>query len=163
MTTNYYLTLKERYVAIMKTMRQRAPNARIALNWDGWTASYDDPQTGAGRSMFSYFVEAMSASDFQSFSLFESDGNAEELRRMVKALGAHGPVMVAYYGPHEDPVDVYQDDLRRAFTPGTLSQLVADGLFAFSFRDDDLLRSSPDAMTLASQIVRDYGLKPAAG
>lgn len=156
-TTNYYMALKERYVDIMKTMRQQAPNARVALNWDGWTASDDDPQTGAGRSMFPYFVEVMRASDFQSFSLFESDGNAEELRRMVKALGEHGPVMVAYYGPHEDPVDVYQDDLRRTFTTGTLSQLVADGLFAFSFRDDDLLRMSPESMALASQIVRDYG------
>nr|WP_219533288.1 BTAD domain-containing putative transcriptional regulator [Nonomuraea guangzhouensis] len=156
-TTNYYLALKERYADIMKTMRQQAPNARIALNWDGWTASHDDPRTGAGRSMFRYFAEAMRASDFQSFSLFEPDGNAEELRRMVKALGTRGPVMVAYYGPHEDPVDVYQDDLRRTFTPETVSQLVADGLFAFSFRDDDLLRMSPETMTLASQIIRDYG------
>lgn len=161
-TTNYYMALKERYVDIVKTMRQQAPNARVGLNWDGWTASHDDPQTGAGRSMFPYFAEAMRASDFQSFSLFEADGNTKELRRMVKALGAYGPVMVSYYGPHEDPVDVYQDDLRRTFTPGTLSQLVADGLFAFSFRDDDLLRMSPESMTLASQIVRDYGrLRPA--
>jgi DNA-binding SARP family transcriptional activator len=156
-TTNYYMALKERYADIVKTLRRQAPNARVALNWDGWTASHDDPRTGAGRSMFPHFVEAMRASDFQSFSLFEADGNAEELRRMVKTLGAHGPVMVAYYGPHEDPVDVYQDDLRRTFTPATLSQLVADGLFAFSFRDDDLLRMSPESMTLASQIVRDYG------
>lgn len=156
-TTNYYMALKERYVDIMKTMRQQAPNARVALNWDGWTASHDDPRTGAGRSMFPYFAEEMRASDFQSFSLFEANGNAEELRRMVKALGAYGPVMVAYYGPHENPVDVYQDDLRRTFTPGTLSQLVADGLFAFSFRDDDLLRMSPESMTLASKIVRAHG------
>ena len=161
-TTNYYLALKERYFTVMETIRQQAPNARIALNWDGWTASDDDPRIGSGRSMFPYFVEAMRASDFQSFSLFEPNGNAEEVKRMVKILGAHGPVMVAYYGPHEDPLAVYQDDLRRTFTPQTMAQLVTDGLFAFSFRDDDLLRSSPPTLALAAQIVRDYGQLPPA-
>lgn len=163
-TTNYYLALRDRYFEVMKIMRSSAPNIRIALNWDGWTASYDQPDIGAGRSMFPYFVEAMRASDFQSFSAFETDGNAEHIRQMVKALGVHGPVLLAYYGPHEDPVDVYLDDLRKTFTPEALAQLVADGLFAFSFRDDDLLRANPPAMTLAAQVVRDYGqLRPGGG
>jgi DNA-binding SARP family transcriptional activator len=161
-TTNYYLALKERYFTVLDVIHEQAPNARVALNWDGWTASDDDPQTGSGRSMFQYFVEAMRASDFQSFNAFESDGNAEEIRRMVKILGAHGPVMVSYYTPHEDPVDVYEDDLRRTFTPSTLAQLVTEGLFAFSIRDDDVARSSPEAMTLTTQIVRDYGRMPPA-
>jgi hypothetical protein len=156
-TTNYYMALRERYFEIMRIMRQNAPNLRIALNWDGWTASHDEPDIGAGRSMFQYFVEAMRASDFQSFNAFVSEGNAEHIKQMVKALGVHGPVMLAYYGPHDDPVDVYLDDLRKTFTPEMLAQLVADGLFAFSFRDDDLLRTTPQAMTLAAQVVREYG------
>jgi hypothetical protein len=163
-TTNYYLALKERYFEILQLFHEQAPNARVALNWDGWTASYDEPDIGAGRSMFQYFVEAMSVSDFQSFNAFESRGNAEDIRQMVNVLGAYGPVMVAYFGPHEDPVDIYQADLRETFTPDALARLVADGLFAFSFRDDDLLRASPPTMTRAAQVVRDYGhLVPRGG
>jgi DNA-binding SARP family transcriptional activator len=156
-TTNYYLALKERYFEILKIFHQNAPNARVALNWDGWTASHDEPDIGAGRSMFQYFVEAMSVSDFQSFNAFESRGNAEDIRQMVDVLGAYGPVMVSYFGPHEDPVNIYQADLRETFTPDALARLVADGLFAFSFRDDDLLRASPPTMTLATEVVREYG------
>lgn len=156
-TTLYYQALKDRYFEILELFHDEAPNARVALNWDGWTASYDEPDIGAGMSMFQYFVEAMSASDFQSFNAFEKKGNAEDIRQMVKVLGAYGPVMCAYFGPHDDPVDVYETDLRATFTSAALSQLVADGLFAFSFRDDDLLRASPRTMTMAAQVIRDYG------
>ncbi|MDR7320435.1 MULTISPECIES: BTAD domain-containing putative transcriptional regulator [Catenuloplanes] len=159
-TTNYYLALKERYTELMRVMRAAAPNLRIALNWDGWNASHDDPENGAGRSMFQYFVEVMRASDFQSFGAFTEDGNAEHIAQMVGVLGEHGPVMVSHYGPHEDSLAVYRDDLHRTFPPDVLARLVADGLFAFSFKDPDLQRESPELMTLTSGIVQDYGQFP---
>ncbi|MEV4842755.1 BTAD domain-containing putative transcriptional regulator [Micromonospora matsumotoense] len=156
-TTNYYMALKERYFELVELFHRQAPNARIGLNWDGWTASYDEPDIGAGRSMFQYFVEAMSVSDFQSFNAFEKHGNAEDIRQMVDVLGRYGPVMVAYFGPHEDPVDIYLKDLRETFTPTALAGLTAKGLFAFSFRDDDVQRAAPEVMTLTTEIVRNYG------
>ncbi|GAA2512441.1 AfsR/SARP family transcriptional regulator [Winogradskya humida] len=163
-TTSYYMALKERYSELLKLFHTEAPNARVALNWDGWTASHDEPENGAGLSMFQYFAEAMSASDFQSFNAFEEHGNAEDIRQMVDVLGVYGPVMVAYFGPHEDPVPVYQKDLRETFTPGALSRLTAHGLFAFSFRDDDVLRASPETMALATEAIHDFGhLVPRGG
>lgn len=156
-TTNYYMALKERYFELLKLFHQQAPNARVALNWDGWTASHDEPDIGAGRSMFQYFVEAMSVSDFQSFNAFEKHGNAEDIRQMVDVLGRYGPVMVAYFGPHEDPVDIYLRDLHETFTPVALADLTAKGLFAFSFRDDDVQRATPEVMTLTADIIRRYG------
>lgn len=156
-TTNYYLALKERYFTLLKLFHDEAPNAKVALNWDGWTASHDEPEIGAGRSMFQYFVEAMSVSDFQSFNAFVKEGNAEHIRQMVEVLGRYGPVMVSYFGPHENSIAVYQRDPRETFTPETMSLLAAEGLFAFSFRDDEVLRSSPETMTLATGIIRDYG------
>jgi DNA-binding SARP family transcriptional activator len=159
-TTNYYLALKERYFELMRVMRAAAPNLRIGLNWDGWNASHDEPDTGAGLSMFQYFVEAMRASDFQSFGAFTKDGDAEHIVQMVHELGKHGPVMVSHYGPHEDSLAVYLDDLHRTFTPQVLAQLVADGLFAFSFKDPDLQRDSPELMTLTAAAVKEYGQYP---
>ncbi len=81
---------------------------------------------------------------------------------MVHELGRYGPVMVAHYGPHEDPVDVYLDDLHRTFAPAILGDLVSSGLFAFSFKDPDLQREDPDLMTLSATIVEDYGRFPPA-
>jgi len=107
--------------------------------------------------MFQYFVEAMTASDFQSFNAFVKEGNAEDIRQMVAVLGKYGPVMVAYYGPHENSVPVYQADRRGTFTPDALAKLVAGGLFAFSFKDNDVLRASPATMTMASEIIGHYG------
>ncbi|WP_310376409.1 AfsR/SARP family transcriptional regulator [Catenuloplanes atrovinosus] len=161
-TTAYYLALKERYFEVMAVMRAAAPNLRIGLNWDGWNASHDEPAEGAGRSMFQYFAEPMRASDFQSFGAFVPEGNATHIVQMVHELGRYGPVMVAHYGPHEDPVDVYLDDLHRTFAPAILGDLVSSGLFAFSFKDPDLQREDPDLMTLSATIVEDYGRFPPA-
>jgi DNA-binding SARP family transcriptional activator len=156
-TTAYYLALKDRYFQVLDIFHKEAPNAKVGLNWDGWTASYDEPWNGAGRSMFQYFVEAMTASDFQSFNAFVPEGNAEQIRQMVAALGKYGRVMVAYYAPYKGQVPVYQADLQSTFAPDALAKLVSEGLFAFSFRDDDVLRASPSTMTMATTIVRDYG------
>jgi DNA-binding SARP family transcriptional activator len=156
-TTAYYMALKERYFEVLNIFHREAPNAKVALNWDGWTASYNIPKNGAGQSMFQYFVEAMTASDFQSFNAFVKEGNAEQIRQMVAVLGKYGQVMVSYFGPYLGRVPVYQADLEGTFAPDALAKLVSQGLFAFSFRDDDVLRASPSTMTMATTIVRDYG------
>jgi DNA-binding SARP family transcriptional activator len=156
-TTAYYLALKDRYFQVLDIFHKQAPNAKVGLNWDGWIASYDEPRNGAGRSMFQYFVEAMTASDFQSFNAFVPEGNAEQIRQMVATLGRYGPVMVAYFSPYRGRVPSYQADLQGTFTPDALAKLVSEGLFAFSFRDDEVLRASPSTMTMATTIVRDYG------
>jgi DNA-binding SARP family transcriptional activator len=156
-TTAYYLALKDQYFRVLEIFHKEAPNAKVGLNWDGWTASYDEPWNGAGRSMFQYFVEAMTASDFQSFNAFVPEENAEQIRQMVAELGRYGPVMIAYFGPHLGRVPAYQADLRQTFAPDALAKLVSEGLFAFSFRDDDVLRTSPSTMTMATTIVRAYG------
>jgi DNA-binding SARP family transcriptional activator len=156
-TTAYYMALKERYFEILRIFHREAPNAKVALNWDGWTASYNVPKNGAGLSMFQYFVEAMTASDFQSFNAFVKEGNAEQIRQMVAVLGRYGRVMVAYFGPYLGRVPIYQADLQGTFAPDALASLVSEGLFAFSFRDDEVLRASPSTMTMATTIVGDYG------
>jgi hypothetical protein len=156
-TTAYYMALKERYFEVLDLFHREAPNAKVALNWDGWTASYDVAKNGAGRSMFQYFVEAMAASDFQSFNAFVKEGNAEQIRQMVAVLGRYGRVMVAYFGPYLGRVPIYQADLQATFAPDALARLVSEGLFAFSFRDDEVLRVSPSTMTMATTVVRDYG------
>jgi hypothetical protein len=98
-TTAYYRALKDRYMETLAIFHQLAPNARVSLGWGGWQARFDDPKTGAGRSMFAAFADVMRASDFQSFQAMQSDSNVEDVRAMVRTLGVYGPVMLAHYKP----------------------------------------------------------------
>jgi hypothetical protein len=50
--------------------------------------------------MFQHFADVLRASDFQSFQAMQSDGNVEDVRAMVRTLGAYGPVMLAHYKPN---------------------------------------------------------------
>ncbi len=61
--------------------------AKVSLGWGGWQTRFDDPSTGAGRSMFPYFDDVMRASDFQSFQAIQSDSNVADVRAMTRLLG----------------------------------------------------------------------------
>src|SRR4051812_38725508 len=71
----YYRALKDRYRETLAVFHQNAPNANVALGWGGWQTRFDDPATGAGRSMFPYFADVLRTSDFQSFQAMQSDSN----------------------------------------------------------------------------------------
>ena len=78
--------LKDRYIETLAVFHQNAPNAKVSLGWGGWQTRFDDPSTGAGRSMFAYFADVMRASDFQSFQAMQTDSNAADVRAMTHVL-----------------------------------------------------------------------------
>lgn len=154
-TANYYHALKKRYLEVRQIFHEEAPNARVALNWDGWQASHDDPELGAGLSMMRFFSDAMAASDFQSFNAFENKDNADDVSRMVAELGQYGPVMVSNFGPYDSP-QWTRSDLNTVFTDERLRKLTAQGLFAWSFWEQSYLETAPDLYPRATQIVNRY-------
>jgi DNA-binding SARP family transcriptional activator len=159
-TKNYYRALKDSYRRALTIFHTHAPNALVALNWDGWQTGWDDPQKGAGASMLTFFADEMAASDFQSLTAFAEDGNVENVRGMVEALGKYGKVMVSFYGGYEGwefPAKTCQDDLRRLFDPPQLASLVQAGLFAWSFRTYYTLHASPACEQAATEAVTKYG------
>jgi hypothetical protein len=89
--TAYYRTLKDRHQSTRAIFHQLAPNARVSLSWGGWQARWDDRATGAGRSLFRHFADVLRGSDFQSFQAMATDGNAGDIRAMVRVLGAYWP------------------------------------------------------------------------
>ena len=155
-TTAYYRMLKDRYLAARDEIKQHAPNAHVALGWGGWQTRWDDPAQGAGRSMFPYFEDVLRASDFQSFQAMSSDSNIEDVRAMVKLLGAYGPVLLAHYKPDNGSQATFEHDLRAMLTDAYLTEVTRDGLFAMSFMDEKNMDASASFFQFAKQAVQRY-------
>ena len=131
----YYRALKDRYRGALAVFHQLAPNARVSLSWGGWQTRWDDPATGAGRSLFRHFHDVLRMSDFQSFQAMATDSNVNDIRAMVRTLGTYGPVMLAHYKPDNGSRTVSDADLRAILTDRYLTDVTEDGLFAMSFMD----------------------------
>jgi hypothetical protein len=157
----YYRALKDRYRAALAIFHQLAPNARVSLSWGGWQARWDDRATGAGRSLFRHFEDVMRASDFQSFQAMATDSNLNDIRAMVRNLGAYGPVMLAHYKPDNGSRAVFEADLRALLTDRYLADVTADGLFAMSFMDGTILAAPGELYEFVRQAIRRYGRVPA--
>jgi hypothetical protein len=155
-TNAYYRALKDRYLAARDAMKQSAPNARVSLGWGGWQTRWDDPAQGAGRSMFQYFDDVMRVSDFQSFQAMGSDDNIEDVRAMVKRLGTYGPVLLAHYKPDNGSQATFEHDLRAMLTDAYLTEVTHDGLFAWSFMDEQNIDDSAAMFQLTKQAVQRY-------
>ena len=153
----YYRALKDRYLETLAIFHQEAPNARVSLSWGGWQTRWDDPATGAGRSMFQYFADVMHASDFQSFQAMQSDTNVADVRAMVRTLGAYGPVMLAHYKPDNGSQTTFEQDLRAMLTDSYLTEVTQAGLFAWSFMDNRNLAASTDMYQYVKDAVTRYG------
>jgi hypothetical protein len=153
----YYRALKDRYIETLAVFHQNAPNAKVSLGWGGWQTRFDDPSTGAGRSMFAYFADVMRASDFQSFQAIQSDSNAADVRAMTHVLGTYGPVMLAHYKPNNGSAATFEQDLRAMLTDAYLADVTSAGLFAWSFMDTKNLDSSRTVYQLVKDAVVRYG------
>jgi hypothetical protein len=155
-TNAYYRALKDRYLAARDVIKQHAPNAKVALGWGGWQTRWDDPSQGAGRSMFQYFEDVMRVSDFQSFQAMSGDANIEDVRAMVKRLGAYGPVLLAHYKPDNGSQATFESDLRAMLTDAYLTEVTHDGLFAWSFMDEKNMNASASFFQFTKQAVQRY-------
>jgi hypothetical protein len=154
--TAYYRALKDRYRSTQAIFHRLAPNARVSLSWGGWQARWDDPATGAGRSLFRHFADVLGAADFQSFQAMATDTNTADIRAMVRALGAYGPVMLAHYKPDNGSAAVFAADLRAILTDRYLAEVTRHGLFAMSFMDDANLTASAELHGFVRGAIRRY-------
>jgi hypothetical protein len=157
----YYRALKDRYREAAATFHQQAPNARVSLSWGGWQTRWDDPATGAGRSLFQHFADVLRASDFQSFQAMATDSNVRDIRAMVRTLGVYGPVMLAHYQPDNGSKAVLQADLHAILSDGYLEDVTRDGLFAMSFMDANSLAAPSDLYDFVRRAVQRYARAPA--
>jgi hypothetical protein len=160
-TTAYYRALKDRYLEVRQIFRDLAPNALVALGWQVWQASSDEPAVGGGRSMFEHFADVLRASDFQSVLAKQPHGNIDQIRRTVRLLGQYGRVMVAAYGNRDTPADVVDEDLRELLSPESIADLTEHGLFAWNFNSEGVLaRAGPSTMDFVKGVVRRTWREP---
>ncbi len=86
-----------------------------------------------------------------------SDGNADDVRAMVKRLGDYGPVLLAQYKPDNGDQAVFERDLRAMLTDTYLAEVTRDGLFAWSFMDDKNLNASASILQFTKDAIQRYG------
>jgi hypothetical protein len=161
--TNYYKALIAQFEQGIAIFHQYAPNSRVSLGWGGWQTRFDNPSTGAGRSMFPYFATPMRDSDFVSFQAMAGDSNVTDIQNMTATLGAYGPVMLAHHMPDGDTssastVDqTFYNDVTALLNPSSLSSLVNDGMFAWSFLNDQPMRDSATTFSFVKNAVSTFG------
>ncbi len=155
---NYWMTLKDNFRKIKDIFHQYAPQSKVGLSWGGWQSGYDDVENKGGRSLFPYFADVLSESDFTDFQAMESDTNIPEMLAMTGILGAYGkPVMLSHYKPSSGSEDVFNADMRKLFTDEVMQQLIRKGLFAFSFMDSENIDSSETTYQLVKNGILKYG------
>jgi hypothetical protein len=160
---NYYRALLSQYEQGVAIFHQYAPNARVSLGWGGWQADWDEPAIGGGRSMIPYFATAMRDSDFVSFQAMHGVSNVTHIRAMTATLGAYGPVMLAHHMPDADTNSLstvyatFRADVTTLLTVGSIADLSADGLFAWSFLDDKPLQASASTFSIVKDGVVAFG------
>lgn len=155
---NYYNTLKDNYRKIKDVFHTYAPKSKVALSWGGWSNRYDDAVHKGGRSLFSYFDDVLKDSDFTAFQTMESDTNVNDMLGMTQILRAYRkPIMLAHYKPSSGSSDVFDADIRSLFTDKIMGQLIQNGLFAFSFMDDENINKSETSYTIVKSGIIRYG------
>lgn len=155
---NYFNTLKDNYRLIKDAFHQYAPQAKVSISWGGWQSRYDDQENQGGLSLFPHFSDILNDSDFSSFQSMESDSNVQEILDMTRILGSYKkPVMLSHYKPSNGSEDVFNNDMRSLFSDEIMSKLISNGLFAFSFMDDELLDNSDISYNLVKNGIQKYG------
>lgn len=155
-TTAYYEALKDQYRAALQVFHQQAPDARVSLGWGGWQASWNNPATGGGRSLFAHFADVMKLSGFQSFQSLQSPTAVRDAVAMTRALAPYGPVMLAFYKPSGAAGAAQQAQLSAFLSQANLGRLHRSGLFAISFMDTSFM-SDPTALGLIESAVKSSG------
>ena len=155
---NYWRALKDQYLKVRDIFHQIAPNSKVALCWGGWQMRWDDPAKGAGRSLFQYFSDVMSASDFQSFQAMASDSNVADVQNMTARLHQWGPVMLAYYQSGNNSQALFDADTQAMLNDTFMQQVTNNGLFAFNFMDSSRLNASTSSFNFVKNAVTRYGI-----
>lgn len=152
----YYRALQEIYLEAVDVFHRANPRARVALGWGGWQARWDDPATGAGRSLVPHFDEVLRRSDHVAFQAMQSDANLDDIRDMTDLLAPYGPVMVAHYQPDDRSPATFDRDMAAIFNDATVADLTRRGLFAFGFMETGYLEEDPDRVRRAIDVVDAY-------
>ncbi|MDQ3576710.1 MAG: hypothetical protein M3443_03725, partial [Actinomycetota bacterium] len=155
----YYEALQERYLETLQTFHRVAPNAFVALGWDGSQPLKRQPEIGGGRSMFQHFTNVLHTSDFQSVLFPKPVDNPGHVLRSVQALSVYGNVMATYSGSNSANGTDWAP--ARLFSDANVAELTQMGLFGWNFATDDLPDTSTPRYQLVEDIVNRHSMPPA--
>jgi len=184
-TAPYYRALMRNVLRARQAIKERLPEAEVALCWGGWIATFDDPRRGAGRSMVAPFAETMSQMDGIAFQSMRQrrpgefnpelngpdPGNPEQIRLCCQLFSPiHRNLMLAHYEPSikdKHPsggrADTVQVDFEIMSRPEWLQEVSQLGLRRMSLMHYGLYKGDPyGALTAARRFRARVGLPAVA-
>ncbi|MCF2970145.1 hypothetical protein L1047_02900 [Synechococcus sp. Nb3U1] len=173
-TAPYYQALMQNLLRARRAIKDRLPEAQVALCWGGWIATFDEPERGAGRSMVDPFAEMMSQMDGIAFQSMRQrrpgefnpelngpdPGNPEQIRLCCQLFSPiHPNLMLAHYEPaikDKHPsggrADTVQGDFQLMSQSDWLTEVMRLGLRRMSLMHYGLYKGDPfGALTAARQ------------
>ncbi|NUT91731.1 MAG: serine/threonine protein kinase [Saccharothrix sp.] len=155
----YYEALQDSYLDVRRIIKETAPNAQVALGWDGYQVEDDDPETGGGRSMFAHFARSLRASDYEAVVVKQEYGNVFQVRQSVRMLGEYGKVMVAGY--KDTTGEVLDLDVRTLLNDESIADLNRLGLFAWNFHNQrELAGDRGSTLDYVKKVIRRTAREP---
>ena len=185
----YNATTAPYYQALMQNLRQartiikgHLPNAWVAPSWGGWIVTFDNPDTGSGRSMiepFRDFMQAMDGVAFQAMRPYRAGemssiaktpdvGNPTQILQCCRVFSQyHRSLMVSHYEPslkeahpHGGRADTVAHDFLLMMRPDWLREAHQLGLNKFSLMHYGLYKGDPHGALTAAETfqktVRQY-------
>lgn len=153
----YYTRLQSKMIKIKDIFHKNAPNSKVSIGWGGWQARWDDPVNGGGRTLIDKFKKINKVMDFQSFQAMQTDTNVSDIRGMTKILGKYGRVMVAHHKPDGFHPDTFLGDINAIMKNDFISEMIANGLFAYSIMDEKEINSSNKIYSKVKSAVNTFG------
>jgi hypothetical protein len=159
----YQSQLLRAYARGVQTIHGADPAAKVALGFGGYSWSATRPVRD-----LSAFTGAIGASDFVAVQEMQSCTNEALLEGQVKAsvaqLGTYGkPVMISHFKLWGTPAcqtaafATFESDI---LNDSSMTQLVADHLFAWGFMNDHYINDPGPTFTTAVADLTRYGALP---
>jgi hypothetical protein len=113
-TAEYYQALMQNLLKARTIIKAQLPNAWVAPSWGGWIATFDEPASGAGRSMIPAFAPMLRQMDGVAFQAMRprstgeyhpdlngpDPGNPAQILRCCEIFSRyHNSFMVSHYEP----------------------------------------------------------------
>lgn len=176
-TSGYYQALMANLIRARQVIQQQLPQAWVAPSWGGWIVTFDNPETGAGRSMIPPFSGMMRQMDGIAFQAMRQrrtgeynpelkgpdPGNPAQILQCCQVFSRYtGSLMVSHYEPaikNKHPnggrADTVSSDFSLMTQVDWLQSVTQLGLDKFALMHYGLYKGNPYDALRAAKAFRE--------
>jgi hypothetical protein len=176
-TAEYYQALMQNLLKARTIIKAQLPSAWVAPSWGGWIATFDEPGSGAGRSMIPAFAPMLRQMDGVAFQAMRpratgeynpdlkgpDPGNPTQILQCCEIFSRyHHSFMVSHYEPSikiQHPnggrADTVTHDFLLMMRPSWINAVTRLGLDKLSLMHYSLYKGNPYHALAAAETFQD--------